>query len=1173
MMMKLPPLRTTKALLTVSVLALAAPGFAMAAADLPFQITVDGQRIDGTVTGSVTKAKGPAGKISPADIQVKFDGLGVHPVLNVSTVPPHVSFKGGEMVRFLASFNYSAWVDHGEILIFEKSRRTDTPFDRVEISRLGAAEWEMPPDGPNAFEYVLRVYDADGRFDETMPLPLQRTTSLATDENANGNGRATVKPSLAAPESVAPGYGEDRTAVRNIDVYGGAITVYGKNVPPEHDVTVLGEPAPVDGDGKFLVQRILPPGQHAVDISVLRNGVGLEFAREVSIPENEWFYVGLADFTAGYRLNKGIEAVRPGEFNNTYTKGRLAFYLKGKIKGRYILTAAADTGENKLKNMFKGLDGKDPRNFLRRLDPDDYYPVYGDDSTALEDAPTRGKFYVKLEKGPSSIMWGNFKSSITGTKFMKSERALYGAQAFYKSERIVPNGEARTEVTAYAAQPGTVPQRDVLRGTGGSAYFLKHQDITSGSETVRIEVRNAITGFVVETKTLQATTDYNLDYIQGVVLLRQPLGSTSGAGTENFLVVQYEFAPVASDTNGYAYGGRAQQWIGDHVRVGVTGQREKTASDPHKVYGADVHLEATPQTYVEAEVARSEGPGFSKSYSPDGGLTVQDGTSAGADRKANGYRVEGQVALEDVSQGKMQGTMRARYETYEKGFSTPDVEADQKKTQWGVEGDVKLGERVVMSATYSESDTGKQQVDSEGQAKVKLSLNDHVAVEPFAIVTKHKRPAATKGDEAERTVAGARLIYTWDNDRQIYVFAQKTLSHFGKLKSDDRVGVGGKMKVADAVSIGAEMSTGSLGFAADALISYEPDDAGRYYLGYKLEADRENASTWPFRLLGDDLGTVVVGARRKINDQWDAYGEENYDLFGKRRTLTQIYGVNYTPSEAWTIGGGVEIGTIFDSTIDPSTGKRNPDFDRKAFSLAAGYKIQDRLDGKAKIEARFENSDDNSRDLNQYLLTSAVSVRTSENWRLVGSLDAVFTDATDAIKEGKYAEGSIGYAYRPAEGDKFNALVKYTYLYDRPGQDQVTVDGSKNAPEQQSHIFSADVSYDVTPQLTLGAKYGVRIGKTRDRVAGADWENATVHLAIARADYHIVHDWDAMIEGRVLWSPTTDSADYALLVALYRQINDNLKIGLGYNFGQFSDDLRDLTFDDGGVFVNIVGKI
>jgi len=91
-------------------------------------------------------------------------------------------------------------------------------------------------------------------------------------------------------------------------------------------------------------------------------------------------------------------------------------------------------------------------------------------------------------------------------------------------------------------------------------------------------------------------------------------------------------------------------------------------------------------------------------------------------------------------------------------------------------------------------------------------------------------------------------------------------------------------------------------------------------------------------------------------------------------------------------------------------------------------------------------------------------------------------------------------------------------------------------------------------------------------VAGADWEEAEAHLAILRADWHVLHDWDAIIEGRVLWSPTTDQTDFGLVAALYRHISESFKVGVGYNFGKFSDNLADLTYDDQGVFLNMIGK-
>jgi hypothetical protein len=45
------------------------------------------------------------------------------------------------------------------------------------------------------------------------------------------------------------------------------------------------------------------------------------------------------------------------------------------------------------------------------------------------------------------------------------------------------------------------------------------------------------------------------------------------------------------------------------------------------------------------------------------------------------------------------------------------------------------------------------------------------------------------------------------------------------------------------------------------------------------------------------------------------------------------------------------------------------------------------------------------------------------------------------------------------------------------------------------------------------------------------------------------------------------------VAALYRQINDKFDVGVGYNFGHYSDDLTDLTANDQGFFINAVGKL
>ncbi|WP_309083318.1 hypothetical protein, partial [Chelativorans sp.] len=87
-----------------------------------------------------------------------------------------------------------------------------------------------------------------------------------------------------------------------------------------------------------------------------------------------------------------------------------------------------------------------------------------------------------------------------------------------------------------------------------------------------------------------------------------------------------------------------------------------------------------------------------------------------------------------------------------------------------------------------------------------------------------------------------------------------------------------------------------------------------------------------------------------------------------------------------------------------------------------------------------------------------------------------------------------------------------------------------------------------------------------------EWQTSSAHLGILRADLHLLKSWDLLVEGRVLAMPEADTTDYGALLALYRHVGNNFKVGLGYNFGSFSDDLRDLTLDDQGVFLNVVGK-
>ena len=139
-----------------------------------------------------------------------------------------------------------------------------------------------------------------------------------------------------------------------------------------------------------------------------------------------------------------------------------------------------------------------------------------------------------------------------------------------------------SQPTCFAAEPGTIGSREEFRGTGGSLYYLERQDILTGSERVRIEVRDKTSGIVTGVVNLVPAMDYDIDYLQGRILSDRAAGVVLSAttcwyaaaalsGDEAYLVVRYEYTPGFDDIDAVSTGGQAHYWFGDYVRLGVDG--------------------------------------------------------------------------------------------------------------------------------------------------------------------------------------------------------------------------------------------------------------------------------------------------------------------------------------------------------------------------------------------------------------------------------------------------------------------------------------------------------------------------------------------------------------------------------------------------------------------------
>lgn len=865
---------------------------------IPFQISVDGIVVDqsgrhDTADVGVDPTAKPVNQqrkidvdLNALDVQVKFDGMEQQTLLNISTMPIRRTYQAGEPVIFLATSNYPAFVSHAEVRLRPAgSTSTDEPVDVVPIMLNGQASWVMPSAQLPDLEYVLRVYDSQGRFDETKPLSIARTDRPFDP--------------AAQMAAAAPGMAEDRTAYRNIPVHGGAVTVFGRNVPVGYTIEAFGEAIPLDPAQSFVVQRILPPGDHEVQVAIkgASKAGGLDFSREISIPENDWFFVALADLTVGKRFGEGgIERVRDGDYDQIYSQGRLAFYLKGKIQGRYLLTASADTREGEIGTLFRSLDSKQSEQVLNRIDPEEYYPVYGDDSTSVDDAPTNGKFFIRFEHGDSHVMWGNYKTAITGPDFINSSRSLYGARAVYRSDDATPFGDRRTELSAHAAQPETLPQTDQFLATGGSAYMLRRQDITVDSETVTVEVRDKLTGNLLEATSLQAGEDYTLNYSQGVLMLKRALSSTSATseavrtsalgGLDVYLLAQYEYTPLVSEDDGYAFGGRAQQWIGDNVRVGITGMSDQTGDSSYQAIGADVEYRLSADSFLQLETAEAQGLGFARSISTDGGLSFSDVRQSRFDDNVGGaWGLKGRLDLADIGVTQFGGQVSGYYQDKPQGFSSESQQTAGAQQSWGLHGQFDLSDTVGWTLGHDQLHTGDNQVRDDTSVNVAWQASEHLKVTAGATRTDIASPSALvagkSGYNGERVDGGVRVDYQIDDNRSAYGFGQGTLAQDGDLKRNDRAGVGGKIQLTEKVAASGEISGGTSGLGGMAGLEYQPTADDSYSLGYRLDPDRATSLSTTSELSGTDNGVVEFGARSKLTEVASAYTGSSLDQIGR----------------------------------------------------------------------------------------------------------------------------------------------------------------------------------------------------------------------------------------------------------------------------------------------------
>ncbi|HET9321807.1 MAG TPA: OmpA family protein [Bryobacteraceae bacterium] len=1149
------------------------------------RITVDGKPIDdpGRSSSDIQRCTDVA--LDNAKIHFRFDNLEGRRRLGVAANPVAVAVSdlgsgaASSVVHFRMYSNYASFLKRAEIRIFEQQQSLEAaPLKIIGVDDAGLAEWhptaEILTGQARELKYLLRAYDSKGNFDETDARPLRLYR-----ERSPGNVAASDGPS--ARELLAA-YGENDLKRQQIPLGSGTVKVQGGGIPAGHTVWVAGRQIPVDAQGNFTAEQILPAGAHSVEVAVLDDaGNGSLYLRDLEFKRTDLFYVGVADLTVSKNSASAAAKLQEGENNpqpyNSSLDGRLAFYLNGNVHENWRLTASADTREGPVKDLFSNFLAKSPDSLFRRIDPDYYYPSFGDDGVVQEMAPTLGKFYVKASNGENYGMWGNFKVGYLDNELAHVDRGLYGANAHYAAEPTTSFGERRFTADGFAAQPGTMASYEEFRGTGGSLYFLHHQDVLTGSERVRIEIRDKASNIVTGVVNLQPNVDYDIDYLQGRVLLSQPLSSTANdnllvrtsglSGDEAFLVVRYEYTPGLQNMNEVAVGGQAHYWFNDYVRLGFTADSNEGDSASN-LGAADLTLRKSANSWFKLQGGRSTGLLSPSLQSNDGGFGFQgpsDQSFTGA--KAGAYRADVSLGLRDFFEGR-DGRLTFYKQHIDAGYSAPGQSTIKDTEQYG--GTF----RMPVTSSLSFTAKGDQKIENQGLETRAVELDvAYKLTEKWTVSTgvrndlreDHSPVVPVTQIQGERTDAVAQVKFDSSASWSAYGFGQRTVAASGGREDNDRIGVGGSYSLTKRFRIDGEASDGNLGPGGKVGTSYLYSERTSYYLNYSLENERTDNGL----LLHGSQGNLVSGVKTRLSDTSSVYVEERYQDGGSLSGLTHTTGINFGGKERWNFGGSAEVGKLRDSQTGAET-------DRKATGVHMGYGVA-KIQFSSAIEFRRDNAqqlDGTHNEMTTWLFRNNFKLQVTPDWRLIGKLDHSVSDSSlGEFYAGGYTEAVVGYAYRPVRNDRLNALLKYTYFYNMPTTGQVGLQNTAAEFLQKSHIAALDVNYDLTANWSIGSKYAYRIGQESLVRVNPNFFDNPAQLAVLRVDWRFLKEWDGLAEVRTLNLPDINQRRRGALAAIYRHISKNLKAGVGYNFTDFSDDLTDLKYNHKGVFVNLIGTM
>ena len=1110
-----------------------------------------------------------------------------------SMVPPSLSVQAAATVplengrivrplRFHSYNNYAAFLETLEVTLYRGSD-TDlvTPLARITLPTGYVADAEWDGSVPEQVKlrtgddliYVARAYGAGGAFDETHVQRIQLVTPADFDRGLQVV-RETVQKTLGQALEGANAqdlqistsvYGQSMLRLQNIPIHGSRVRVYGRGLAPNSRVTINGQSFPVDLEQKFAAEFLEPVGEHRYDVQVeSRDAPAAQRQLDVAVTGRYLFAVGIADVTLSSNSASGNVqplALDDRDDDSFLSEGRLAFYLKGKMRGKYLLTAQADTQDRELSNLFRDFWEADPQDVFRRLDPDLYYPVYGDDSLTWRDVDTQGRLYLRVDWDQSQALWGNYATGITGTEYGQYVRSLYGGALNWRSLDATPLGEARSQLKVFGSEAQSAPGHSEFLGTGGSLYYLRHTDVLPGSEQVVLEVRDRTTGRTETRTTLQEGVDYEIDNLQGRLILTRPLAMLTREnvrsitrdmpldGYDQLLLVDYEYVPLGFSSDDVTLGARGRQWLGDHVAVGGTWVEENRSGENYTLKGADLTLQAGRGTYVKVEHTQTDATAAPVFFSDNGGLSFIRRNPYEGRRSGSATAVEARANLRELGWTEQDWSVGAWWRDVDAGFSVARRDTGAAIEEYGAEFLGYFTDDLSLYGRHSRTEQGALALEqTQLTGEWRLGNDGQFSAE----LRRVREEQSLQTVQALLAALGYRQRFgaSWE----LYGTGQVTVDDDGgAYENNDLLTLGARYLFGDRSSVGAEVSGGSRGHGGKVDAEYRMAPDHSLYGAYSYSSDR--TGTDPLFNTGLQSGWTL-GQRWRVSNQVNVYNESQY-LKDRRQDsagLVHTFGMDFYPAQGWNLGF-----TVMDGELESTLGR----IDRRAYSVSGG-----RTDAATQWSSKLEyRHDSGAEQREQWVTTNRLLYRVNEDWRV--AIRANYADTRDRINplaDAKLVETNMGFAWRPHDSTRWAAFGKFTYLYDVASLGQ---EGG-NLYDQRSQVVSLEGIRQLTDRWEVAGKLASRWGDYRTGRGEGAWLDSRADFAALQLRYRLFEKWEGLAEHR--WLKVRDGGvRKGWLLGVDRRIGDNFKIGAGYNFTGFSDNLTELKYDQKGFFVNLAG--